>query len=726
MKRSLYIPAILLFGILIAGCKKDPVPPTLTTREVTDITYSTAISGGQITNDGGAAVTDEGVCWSTSPDPTTGDQSVSGEPGSLNFSVILTGLTEGTEYYIRAFATNKAGTSYGDELTFTTLLSTTASVTTRAVTAVTSESASSGGDIVNDGGAQITAKGICWNTSENPTTENNHTTDGTGTDGFASNLTGLEEGTTYYVRAYATNSKGTAYGNQQIFSTSASLATVTTRAITEVTYTTATSGGDISDDGGATITAKGICWNTAENPTIANNHSTDGAGTEGFASSMTGLTDGTTYYVRAYATNSQGTAYGVQQSFSTTPASPATITTRAITEITYTTARSGGDISNNGGAEITAKGICWSTSENPTITNTHTSDGTGTDGFVSDMTELLQGTTYYVRSYATNKAGTSYGNQVSFTTTIASTAILTTTAITGLTTSSGITGGNITNNGGSDVTERGVCWNTSPVPLISHNSTSDGAGNGLFVSNITGLAEGTVYYVRSYATNSAGTSYGNELSFITPMSDIEGNLYRTVAIGNQIWMAENLRTTMYNDNTAIPNVVDSLDWMAQNTFETAAYAWYRNNISNKDTYGALYNWFTVATGNLCPQGWHVPTQAEYKAMELHIGVPADSLDFWGWRGVGQGTNLKSTTGWIDGNGDNLSGFSALPAGYRAWNNGEFRGSGIITYIWTGTNDAANMKPNLAWYRRLDSPDTRIYNATTERGSGKSVRCVKNQ
>ncbi len=239
---------------------------------------------------------------------------------------------------------------------------------------------------------------------------------------------------------------------------------------------------------------------------------------------------------------------------------------------------------------------------------------------------------------------------------------------------------------------------------------------------MTSLTDGTTYYVRAYATNSAGTAYGNQLSFITPVTDIEGNVYKTVAIGTQVWMAENLKTTKYNDNADIPNVPDPALW---NSITTPAYSWYNNDIANKDIYGALYNWFTVATGNLCPAGWHEPTDAEYNTMELYIGVPLADIDFYGWRGTDQGTQLKSTTGWdAGGNGTNTRGFNVLPGGYLQWLQGEFFGLGTLTYFWSATDDAINGNPDVAWYRQLDGADTRISKMTTNKTGGKYVRCVK--
>ncbi len=611
----------------------------------------------------------------------------------------MTGLSPGTTYYVRAYATNSAGTAYGNQVTFNTSTVLVPALTTTEVTDITLSTATSGGNITNNGGSAVTARGVCWSTTENPTTANSLTSNETGTGIFVSNMTGLTAGTTYYVRAYATNSTGTGYGNQVTFNTSAVLVpALTTTAVTGITLSTAISGGSITNNGGGTITVSGICWSTSAVPTITDNITTDGTVTGSFVSNMTGLTAGTTYYVRAYATNSTGTGYGNQVTFNTLPVAEPTLTTAAVTGITVSTAISGGSITNNGGGAVTASGICWSTSTVPTITDNLTTDGTVTGSFVSNMTGLTAGTTYYVRAYATNSAGTGYGNQVTFNTLAAGMPSLTTAAVTGLTSTTAISGGSITNDGGGTITVSGICWSTTAVPTITDNVTTDGTVTGSFVSNMTGLTAGTTYFVRAYATNSTGTGYGNQLSFITPVTDIQGNVYKTVVIGTQTWMAENLKTTRYNNNADIPNVTDAT-W---STITTPAYSWYGNNIDNKDIYGALYNWFTVATGNLCPAGWHEPTDAEFNTLEVYLGVPLANVNDWGWRGTDQGTQMKSTTGWDSGNGTNISGFTALPGGYRQWNSAEFWGLGTLTYFWSATDDAINGNPTVAWYRQLDS------------------------
>ena len=164
---------------------------------------------------------------------------------------------------------------------------------------------------------------------------------------------------------------------------------MTTTAITNITETTADSGGNVTDDGGDTVTARGVCWSTSESPTTADSKTTDGTGTGEFTSSITGLTAGTTYYVRAYATNAVGTSYGSQVSF--TADSAPTVTTTAITNITETTADSGGNVTDDGGDTVTARGVCWSTSESPTTADSKTTDGTGTGEFTSSITGLTAG-----------------------------------------------------------------------------------------------------------------------------------------------------------------------------------------------------------------------------------------------------------------------------------------------------------------------------------------------
>jgi uncharacterized protein (TIGR02145 family) len=206
------------------------------------------------------------------------------------------------------------------------------------------------------------------------------------------------------------------------------------------------------------------------------------------------------------------------------------------------------------------------------------------------------------------------------------------------------------------------------------------------------------------------------------ITDVEGNVYKTVKIGSQVWMAENLKTTKFNDNSAIPNVSVASSW---EILTTPGYSWYNNDIANKDTMGAMYNWYAANRSNICPSGWSVPSDSDFIELELHLGLPQNEIHTYGWHGTDQGSQMKSTSGWIGGDGKatNSSKFSALPGGYRQ-SRGLFSGMGLITFFWTADDDAYNNKPTEAWYRRLDATETRIYKGTSAKAAGNYIRCLQ--
>lgn len=429
------------------------------------------------------------------------------------FTTTFSNLLENTRYFYRFEYSNGVNLIKTDIHNFTTLGYSLPSVTTANITEITANSAVCGGNVIYNGGANVTARGVCWSTEPNPTISNNYTSNGLGNGEFNSELTNLEANVKYYVRAYATNSYGTSYGDEKEFTTVMGSPSVTTKSVTNITVSTATCGGNVTNDGGGTITTRGVCWSTTSNPTIAHNHTTDGTGVGEFTSYITELDNNTTYYVRAYAISSYGTAYGEERSF-TTQEGLAMLTTNGITNITATSAIGGGNIIDDGGYSIIARGVCWSISQNPTITDNHTTDGTGIGMFTSNISGLTYNTNYYVRAYATNSKGTSYGEEVMFSTSKLP-PVVTTEDISSITSNTAICGGNVTDNGGSTVSARGVCWSTSQNPTTSNSHTSDGNGNGTFVSVLSGLNESTTYYVRAYAINEIGTSYGEQKSFTT-------------------------------------------------------------------------------------------------------------------------------------------------------------------------------------------------------------------
>lgn len=273
--------------------------------------------------------------------------------------------------------------------------------------------------------------------------------------------------------------------------------------------------------------------------------------------------------------------------------------------------------------------------------------------------------TYTVTLTATNADGNNTKTKTGYiTVSLPLLPTLTTSAISILNTTTAITGGNITSQGGSSVTIRGVCWNTSSTPTTANNKVINGNGSGSFSSSLINLRPNTTYYVRAYATNNNGTSYGNELSFTTTtalancgtVTDIDGNVYHTVTIGTQCWMVENLKTTRYNDGSTIPTGLNYTDW---NATSNGAYVIYKNSVFpdtvyNNTIYGKLYNWYAVNTGKLAPTGWHVPSNNEWVTLSNYLG--GDSIS---------GGKMKATILWSasnKGGATNSSGFTAVPAG----------------------------------------------------------------
>ena len=517
MKHNYSSYKVFLAGVLLAfvfNCKKDikQLMPTLTLVSVTNITSTTATGGGEVTADGGSTILSRGVCWSTGSDPTISDSKVAIGTGSGTFTGNITGLSPGTTYYIRAYATNNIGTGYSSASTFSAL-AVTPLLTTLDATSVTASSVSSGGNVTTDGGSDVKARGVCWSTHLNPTISDSITINGLGLGTYSSSITGLSPGVTYYIRAYAINLIGTAYGNQVTITTAATIPTISTTSVMAFTATTASSGGMILSDGGAAITARGVCWSLSQNPTVADSKTSDGTGASSFSSSISGLTPGSTYFIRAYATNNMGTAYG-NQIITTTTAILPVLSTTAVSTITSTSATSGGNISNNGGSIVTTRGICWSTSQNPTIGDSKNPNGTGSGSFSGTLTGLTPGATYYIRAYATNIIGTAYGNQVN-TTTTAVVPTVSTNVVMAFSSTTASSGGIILSDGGADITARGVCWSVNQNPTFADSKTNDGTGTSNYTSSLTGLTPGTIYYIRAYATNSAGTAYGDAVSTIT-------------------------------------------------------------------------------------------------------------------------------------------------------------------------------------------------------------------
>ncbi len=632
-------------------CVKDNMP-TLITSTVSTILKNTATSGGDITDDGGTPITGIGICWSKTTLPTVDLVTKTIETGTTGtFTSSMTNLIPNTTYYVRAYATNSEGTAYGNEETFTTLSINLPTLTSTTISTITKTTAIGGGNITDDGGSAITARGICWSTTTLPTSDLSTKTTETGTIGaFSSSITNLTANTTYYVRAYATNSVGTAYGNEVVFTTLDTHSTIPINGLIGWWPFTGNANDESGNGNNGTITGAtqttdrfgkvgnsllfdnsvissvsfnltktpeneftyqlwvkptrtinlysetNICpgsgntslLNSNQNWAIAPTHGGNtkfgvglSIGTNGlmiaehgsgilvsrltytadinnyshvvivyrtdsillyinnnlvgkklmhcnstvkfissflgcsmYSPNFSGLIDDVAIWNRALSKTEITQAFQ-SSSYILNPSLPE-LTTADPLGILTSTATTGGIITSDVGSAVTSRGVCWSTSTNPKITDNKTTDGNGIGAFSSSINGLFANTTYYIRAYATSSVGTAYGNEVSFKTLEVNLPSLTTNTISTITNTTAISGGNITIDGGAPITARGICWSTTTLPTVDLATKTTETGTiGAFSSSMTNLTANTTYYIRAYATNSKGTAYGNEITFST-------------------------------------------------------------------------------------------------------------------------------------------------------------------------------------------------------------------
>jgi uncharacterized protein (TIGR02145 family) len=410
------------------------------------------------------------------------------------------------------------------------------------------------------------------------------------------------------------------------------------------------------------------------------------------------------------------------------------VTTNEIINVGETSAVSGGTLSTKTG--VTSVGICWGTLPKPTIRlNTKTSQSPSTD-FRSDISGLEPGGEYYVRAYAITTGDTIYGNELKFYTVNYTNYINSDMGEVVLISSSSSLGNTLLCSGKSyamgtsKVIRQGLVCSTNPNPTIENGTfTVNPPQTGYYYDSILGLFPGQNYYIRPYTVDQAGrTLYNSEVVQYSPVnppipvSDIDGNIYKTVKIGNQIWMQENLKTTKYNDGTSLALGDSNSEWTA---LTSGGYCY-----QNKDVYGNHYNLYAVANPRgLCPAGWHVPSDQDWQNLE----------DFLNYRssGANSGGKMKTTGTLEDGTGlwnmpnrggSNECGFSGFPAGGRDIVTGEYKEVGKIAFFWSSS---LITNPNLPSYKgkfyMLYTTDAGLIRSGVGQfpGNGVSVRCLKN-
>ncbi|WP_395784970.1 hypothetical protein [Aquirufa sp.] len=383
--------------------------PTLTTSDVKNILITTCLAGGNISYDGGKPVVDRGVCLSLSANPTIQDIRIQIGQGEGDYGIVITKLKPFTTYFIRAYAINEIGISYGNELSFKTQDYRPVTLRTLDPEAVQIFEATLGGETQDAVGGEIIQRGICLSRTPNPTVEDTRFTSSTnGLGMYKIVVSSLVENTKYHIRAFAKNEKGYAYGEDKTFQTQdIRIPVVETSSVTNETFSTANITGKLLDDGGVPIIEQGFCYSKQPNPDI--NDAV--AVSRNLNLFLKNLEDGTTYYIRAFAKNRKGVGYGATISFKTIGYTFAEVFTHEITTFTTNSAEVNGKVISEGNTSVTERGICWGTNRNPTIENTKIAAGSGPGSFGTTFRNLPEGQIYYARAYAINQKGVAYGEE---------------------------------------------------------------------------------------------------------------------------------------------------------------------------------------------------------------------------------------------------------------------------------------------------------------------------
>ena len=662
--------------------------PTVFTLPADNISTTTAMCHGNVSSDGGANITERGICWGVSQNPTVFDNIMSSGSGTGSFTVTLTNLQSGTTYYARAYAANSEGVAYGNQVSFTTEAPFVCATST----------------VTDYDGNQYNTVAIgnqCWLKENMKAT---HYSDGT------SIPLGTGSSSTTGYRYYPNNNSSNVAQYGYLYNWPA--------AVRGASFSSASPSG-----------VQGICPNGWHIPSSAE---------------WTTLID----YVKSQSTYLCGNdADNVAKALASTTGWTNSSVTCAVGNNAVTNNSTGfsavpaGDYRGNF-IDFGTHALFWTTSNynnygEPTVRDLSYGSANVGDGY--NPSEFGNS----VRCLR-DETGSGTGGGTTPTTSLPT---VTTTAVSQIAQTSATSGGNVTSDGGATVTARGVCWSTTQNPTVSDSHTTDGSGTGSFSSSITGLSPNTTYYVRAYATNSVGTAYGNQVQFATTstnptpsnntpcagattVTDYDGNVYNTVQIGNQCWMKENLKTTHYANGTALT--------LGTSTSTSEKYYYNPNGSANNvSSYGYLYNWPAVMNNNtsstsnpscvqgVCPTGWHVPSDAEWTQLETYVSSQSAYLCNGDVANIAKA--LSATSGWGVSSGtcyvgnnpsaNNATGFSAVPAGYYK---GGYDYFGGYAYFWSTTNSSSTQ----SYYRNIMCNAADVTKSSNVFSCAYSVRCLR--
>jgi uncharacterized protein (TIGR02145 family) len=620
-------------------------------------------------------------------------------------------------------------------------------VNTTSVTNVTPSTALVTGEVISEGDQNI-VRGFCYSTTPNPTISNDTTMNGTGAGVYSDTLLNLTPSTTYYVRAYATNSVGTSYGTILDFYYSLPLPQPCpgTPTVTDVD-------GNIYN----TVQIGTQCW-TQSNLKVSKYRNGDSIPTGLVNSAWENTTSGAYAIYNNDPTNESfyGKLYNwytVIDSRSLCPTGwhvPSDAEWKKL--VLYLDANADTNClscsrSNYAGGFMKSTGNEWGQPNVGAVNisgftalpsgyydSLSFSSNSGIFGYwwSNDISSNQLASMIQIGMYSSNFFNFLFTKNWGFSVRCLKNTLpqVNTTSVTNVTPSTALVTGEVISEGGDQNTTRGICYSTSPNPTISNITTMNGTGIGVYSVTLQNLTPSTTYYVRAYATNSVGTSYGSELSFTTDslpgvrcpgtptVTDIDGNVYNTVQVVNQCWTQSNLKTSRYRNGDAIPTGLSDAQW---GSTSSGAYAIYNNDPVNDNLYGKLYNWYAVNDSRgLCPTGWHVPSDGEWTTLANHLGGSSVA-----------GGSLKSTAtqpapgGWNAPNtgATNSSGFTAFPGGARELE-GTFVSMGFHGAWWNSTDAGGGS----AWTRGTYYLHTELYRygaGITRYRDGFSVRCLKN-
>jgi|GEM_PF-3160357 len=513
----------VFIGFIFFSCLKEPyrAPIYVNTREANEIKATSVKLHADVQSPDAGEITDRGFYWTPNDSAATVlKNKISLGPGSGEFTYMLKNLQAKKVYSFFSYAISDRNNGQGNVKAFSTLEFRVATMSTDTVKNIGITNALMGGEITYDGGKVVTDRGICFSLNKAPTIKDVKISVGIGEGKFAIVASQLKENMLYYVRSFAVNSIGIAYGNERNFTTlDYRLVKLKTNPASDVGMFLATLHGEVFDDGGGQIFERGFLMGLSPNPSLSDMKFASSQNVVGpMKTVVTELIENTTYYYRSFAKNEKGYSLGNIQSFTMLDIKFPEIVTLPVTNVSFTLANYEAEVKYDGGVPILERGFCFSTQPNPTLQDNKYLVSGELGVFKLVMTELQPGTLYYVRSFAKNRKGLQYGNQVSFTTVAYTPPTVITQDVGQVTTRSAQANGQVSDEGNTPVTERGFCFGQNRNPSINDRKVDLGAGLGGFSYNFSGLSEGTTYYVRAYAINKKGIFYGEEKSFRTAVS----------------------------------------------------------------------------------------------------------------------------------------------------------------------------------------------------------------